>query len=690
MQNKTTFILLFILILLCHIFLCHTKARANIDLIVENPEELKRLYEEGIYSYKGLEVKEPSFLTKKTLEKPRSLLPIKSTDIQREESQLKSIIKKRDPIFDDIDALQNAMSGEDLSNINSTRKSPINTQDVQGIVSRVGVRKEKPAVEPDKLQGLVLVGGEHLINDSKTGKLYAEEKLLNNKDIQIIGFNNQVSNSVINVFPAMGAYLNQEISLELLDEIISILKEQIRSSNIPFTNIYAPPQDIKDGIVYLVIKPALVEDVRIAKSQYFDELRVLNKIEQELGEPVDAAKLENDLAVLSLHPDRQFKATFAPGDTENTTRIDIDIEEQKPWRVYATRSNDGSEDLDKDLMAFGGYHNNLWGLDHKASYQYTTSGDRKSLRAHNFEYTLPYYDTHSLVMRYTRSKTQASVLDNAFDSRGDFSQVGLRHRSEFIGTKEIAEGWSLSEQKLFVGIDKKKIDGDILFSLFGDSLDTGVGADVEVFNTAFDYEGVLKDPLQGKTRLSANLVYSPGGVGSKNKDRDFVTARANTKSSYSYLRFKADRELPLAYKLLDKPFKFKHGFQGQISPNRLIGSERFINSYRPGFRGYKSGELSGDSGIAGYLELETSTYNLIANGYYTDALKASIFTDFGTFFNNNASTLEDQRSSIFSVGGAMKYQINDNVNSEVVVAQDISGQGDDMGQSFMYRLLFGF
>lgn len=687
MKNKSILLFVFCLALF------ETKSvQANIDLIVESPEELKELYENGVYRHQSQEEKTPSFLSKKRYKTPSQTLQPAQKKLRQLNEQTYQIplSKKRDPVFDDVDALKNAMSEKAAFDNDIKRKSLTTTDDVQTITKRVGAIKRQPEVEPDKLQGLVLVGRESFIGLPKIDKLYSEERVINNQDIQIIGFEEKMAGIVRNVFPKMNSYLGQEISLDLLGEVTSLLKDEIRKSNIPFTNIYAPPQDIKEGIVYLVIKPALVEDVRIAKSEYFDELRVLNKIEQELGEPVNTEKLEEDLAVLSLHPDRQIKATFSPGENENTTRIDIDIEEQKPWRVYATRSNDGSEDLDKTLMAFGGYHNNLWGMDHKASYQYTTSADRKSLKAHNFEYSLPYYDAHSLVMRYTRSKTQTSVLDNAFESRGDFSQVGLRHKSEFIGFKNIADGWSLSEQKISAGIDKKRIDGDILFALFGDAIDTGVGADVEVFNTVFDYEGVLEDPYKGRTKLSANVVYSPGGIGSKNNDEDFVTARADTKSNYTYLRFAADRDMPLSYKILDKPLALKTGLQGQISPDRLVGSERFINSYRPGFRGYKSGDFSGDSGLAGYIELETSPYNLIEHPYYTDAIKASVFTDYGTFYNNDASGQEDKRSSIFSVGGTMKYQINNNINSEVIVAQDLSGQGDDLGQRFMYRLLFGY
>ena len=666
--------------------------KANIDLIVESPEELKELYEDGVYRHQAQEEKKPRFLSKKVHEKTSddfSLKPQQGLKLSEPAYELSSK-KKRDPIFDDVSALESAIS-EDAGTDNDIKpESPASTSAIKDIVTRVAIQTKKPSIEPDKLQGLVLVGGEDFIYDPKTAKLYAEERSLNSKHIQIIGFDERMSGIVRDIFPIITPYLGQEISLKVLDEITVLLKEQIRTSNIPFTNIYAPPQDIKEGVVYFVIKPALVEDVRIAKSEYFNELRILNKIEQELGEPVDTRQLEEDLAVLSLHPDRQIKATFSPGESDNTTRIDIDVEEQNPWRVYATRSNDGSEDLDKTLMAFGGYHNNLWGMDHRASYQYTTSADRKSLKAHNFEYNLPYYDIHSFVMRYTRSKTQISVLDDAFESRGDFLQLGFRHKSEFIGRQEIVNGWSLREQKLSIGVDKKRIEGDILFALFGDPLDTGVGADVEVFNTALDYEGVLNDPYQGRTKLRANLIYSPGSIGSKNNDEDFVTARADTQSSYSYLRFVADRNMPLPYNIKDKPLSLKTGLQGQVSPNRLIGSERFINSYRPGFRGYKSGDLSGDSGIAGYIELETSPYNFVANKYYNDALKVSVFTDFGTFFNNDASDLEDKRSSIFSVGGALQYQINSNINSQLVVAQDVSGQDDDVGQRFMYKFLFGY
>ena len=668
--------------LICSVTFNVSELEANIDLIVDNPEELKELHNRGVYK--------PAVSSINLISKKNTEPFLGVNEENRDKSSFgKRKFKRVDPIFSNVQDMGLVIKPSEKPKVQTSNNSVVKASAVNEILKNIKDPR-KSSLNPSDLNGLIIVGSEQFVANQNVVNLYNQEKNVSNSVIQTIGFDPKISKVIGQSFSALRPSIGQKITLEKIDVVTDIIREEVRSSNIPFTNVYAPPQDVENGIVFVVVKPAIVEDVRIAESQYFDELRMLGKIGQDIGDPLDAKALETDLAILSLHPNRQVKASFSPGRIKNSTQVDIDIEEQKPWRVFASQSNTGSEELDETVRSFGGYHNNLWGLDHKGTYQYVTSMDGESMKAHSVEYAIPYYDTHGVVLRYNQSETEASVLNNTFKTEGEFSQISLKHETNIIGQKEFADGWSISDQKLSFGIDRKRIEGDVLFTLFGNPLDTGVGADLSVFNTVIEYEGELADKYGGQTDLKGKLVYSPGDVGSRNSDSDFSTARSDTDANYTYVTLKADRIVPLDYRVLDKNVSLKTGVQAQITADRLVGSERFINSPSAGFRGYKSGDLSGDMGAAGYLEIETSPYNLISHKHYNDSIKASVFADFGTFINNDILDTEERRSNILSLGGAIQYQINDNVNSQLVVTKDISDQDSEAEQNVMYRLLLGY
>jgi hemolysin activation/secretion protein len=252
------------------------------------------------------------------------------------------------------------------------------------------------------------------------------------------------------------------------------------------------------------------------------------------------------------------------------------------------------------------------------------------------------------------------------------------------------DGWALSDHNVSFGVDNKDIKGDILFTLFGDPISTGVGSDVEVINAVLGYEGQLADPFGGETTISTSMVYSPGGLSARNRGDNFLTARSDVDAEYMYARFSAKRSQPTSWNFLGKDMTFLAGAEGQVSADRLIGSERFVNFNRQGFRGYNSGVMSGDSGLANFVELETGSYSLMPTKYWEDSVKASVFADFGVFYDNDPQG-EEGREGYLSVGASLNYRINDQIDSELTFSHALSGQGDsDDEQAVMYKMLFGY
>lgn len=669
-------------------------AQAGLDLIVDDPEELLRHYQQDRTILRDREKQDNAAGNpedEKDLESLLSEEPFDPADIMMDNKPVergRPYGSGADPVFSTTGELETLLE-EDLRI--ETPEQNVSIEAVRAIVQRPPERKIE--IEKDKLQGAVLVPDAAFLDDPRSREVYEIARSLHRNRVQVFGFKESgFAQAIGSVNAALAPFLDKKIDIELVDSLTARVKESLRKNNFPFSNVYAPPQKIENGIVYLVAKPAIVEDIRIAEGEYFDAARVAGTLTQGIGDPVDTEQLEKDLAWLSLHPDRNIKAKFSPGKLENTTRIDLEMEEFRPWRVYAGLSNRGTPDLDRRQISLGGYHNNVWGLDHQLSYQYTASMDRKSMEAHSGEYKMPLPWKHFVSLQGVRSETKADLLDNTFETEGKFTQIGGRYTIPVLGKRTPFEGWALSGQSVSAGVDRKQIEGDILFTLFGEPLDTGIGADLDVVNTVLEYEGLLEDPYGGSTSFEASAVYSPGNLTSKNGDRDFLTARSNVESSYLYARLKADHTMPLDIEFLDKPVSFEAGFSSQLSADRLVGSERFVSTPAPGFRGYSTGAFSGDSGYGAYVQLRTAPYNLVSEELYRDSIQGTIFADFGSVFNKAPENGEEYSDSFRAVGGSLFYRINDNINAELIFAQDMLSysEEEDRDQSIMYRMLYGY
>lgn len=94
-----------------------------------------------------------------------------------------------------------------------------------------------------------------------------------------------------------------------------------------------------------------------------------------------------------------------------------------------------------------------------------------------------------------------------------------------------------------------------------------VDSNVDIFNTTLGYKGILNDPLEGKTRFTSQLVFSPGDLSSRNKDSSFEDAKSSTDSSYIYGRISLDRtqEFSLPFLETENPFFLVTHLEGQLS-----------------------------------------------------------------------------------------------------------------------------
>jgi hemolysin activation/secretion protein len=252
--------------------------------------------------------------------------------------------------------------------------------------------------------------------------------------------------------------------------------------------------------------------------------------------------------------------------------------------------NTGTDSTGKTHVGVVLQHANLWGLDHVASLQYTTTAEKPNqVKVYGLGYHIPLYslgDALDLFASYSNVDSgvvTAGVLSLAVSGKG--AVYGARY------THNLAKRGDL-ESRLIYGIDYKAFKNNVTF------LGTQLGNDVTVHPLSVNY---VANWAKDGTDLggSATLVHNiPGG--DKGGSDDFARARAGAKARYTALRLSGSYG-----RSLSNDWQLRAIVNAQLTADALIPGEQFGGGGASSVRGFAEREVSNDSGVGANLEAYT-------------------------------------------------------------------------------------
>ena len=157
-------------------------------------------------------------------------------------------------------------------------------------------------------------------------------------------------------------YENREVTLDELNILSKeIEREYLRRGII--TSCIVPPQEIKDGVVVLVVVEARMGELDIKDHKWFKKNRLAYYWRIKPGEKMRYDVISRSLQIANKNPDREARATLYPGKKPKTTSVTLDVESYFPVHATATYDNEGVTSTGRYRKGVGGRHNNLLGLD---------------------------------------------------------------------------------------------------------------------------------------------------------------------------------------------------------------------------------------------------------------------------------------------------------------------------------------
>jgi hemolysin activation/secretion protein len=372
---------------------------------------------------------------------------------------------------------------------------------------------------------------------------------------------------------------------------LEALEELYHQRGYNVVTVQLPEQELNGGVVRLKVVQTKIGKMTVSGNQAFSEENIRRSLPTlQPGQTPNLKKVSANLKLANENPAKKVKLSLGAAEADDEVDARVEVADERPWKVMLNSDNTGTESTGKTHAGVVLQHANLFGLDHVASLQYTTTAEHPDqVAVWGAGYHIPLYalgDSIDLFGSYSNvdsGSVNAGLFNLAVSGKG--SVFGLRYNSILPRRGEY-------ESRIVYGFDHKAFKNSVVFAGqdFGNNvtvrpLSVGYVANMPLAAGTLDYS----------TTLVANV---PGGP--RGRTEDFTAARAGARASWRALRFAGaiSRALP-------GDWQARVLANGQYTPDALIPGEQFGAGGSTSVRGFGERELATDSGVVANAELYT-------------------------------------------------------------------------------------
>lgn len=108
------------------------------------------------------------------------------------------------------------------------------------------------------------------------------------------------------------------------------------------TRVYAPAQDVKEGVLHLAVMEGKLGKVEVEGNKYYQSKFIEAYFSSMLGKPMHYDRLIKALLLLNENQDMHAGAIFKRGETQGTCDLLVRVYDQRPSHLYLNGNNYGS------------------------------------------------------------------------------------------------------------------------------------------------------------------------------------------------------------------------------------------------------------------------------------------------------------------------------------------------------------
>lgn len=446
----------------------------------------------------------------------------------------------------------------------------------------------------------------------------------------------------------LARYTGKERDFGDVQRALEALEAAYHARGYKVVTVELPEQELNRGVVRFKVVQTSIGRVGVKNNQHFDEANIRRSLPAlREGQVPDLGQISTELRLANENPAKKVNLKLQSGERDDEVDAVLEVADERRWKAMLNLDNTGSEQTGKTHAGVVLQHANLWGRDHVASLQYTTTLEHPSrVKVYGAGYHIPLYalgDALDLYASYSNvdsGTVSAGVFDLAVSGKG--AVYGARY------THNLAKRGNY-ESRLLYGVDYKAFKNSV--ELLGQQL----GNDVTVRPLSLGYLGIWTLD-KGEASASLTLLRNISG-GANGGQGAFTLARAGARADYTALRLAASASRALA-----GDWQLRAIVNGQYSADALIPGEQFGAGGSSSVRGFAEREISNDSGLGANLEAYTPNLCAGREGWNCRLLA---FYDNAWVRRSHALPGELDSTSIASAGLGLRWLVGNNLNLQI-------------------------
>lgn len=376
----------------------------------------------------------------------------------------------------------------------------------------------------------------------------------------------------------LAPYRDQCLSVPQINTLLKAITHHYLERGYVTTRAYLPAQELASGQLIIVVVEGRLESLDSSALASSRELAMA--FPGTTGEVLNLRELEQLVDQLTRLPSRQVEMELAPGDQLGGSHVGLKGQRLKPWRLSATRNNDGEKSTGEQQMGLGLDWDSPLGLADQLNLranQDAVSDRWRHSDNQSLYYSLPWgwwTFNYSYSQSYYRTRNDATGFNFVLDGESNNQQV----RAERVLHRD-----NLSKTGVSLGLShlrtRNYLDDHLIDVSSNRITETQLG---------FNHGRRI-----GNALVNADIGWQQGigaldAQGSGRPQGSEPVARYNKYSlTLSYLQ-------PL--RLWDENFSFDSLVTGQRSEDVLFSPQRISLGGLNSVRGFQDQSLSGNSG----------------------------------------------------------------------------------------------
>lgn len=428
------------------------------------------------------------------------------------------------------------------------------------------------------------------------------------------------------------AHLGQVLSWQQMQALAGDVTRHYRDQGYVAATALLPEQDLQGGLLRILVfegdpDPRLPVRVEATPGLRLDTGWISRFMQSTLGSgPLEQARLERGLLLLSDIPGVKARVGLEPGDEPGTARAAVEMEEGPATGWVLGASNHGAKATGRHVLSVEGRLNNPLGHGEHLGLQYKPT-DKGGQETWFLQSSLPVgVDGWRLGVQAGQFSYQIDSEDEPNFFFGRASEVTLQAKWPWVRSRMRNRTVSVEATDKNMrdnrGVDRTE-KGLSALSL-------GLSAD-----TANPADGSSQWWSLMVTRGRLDLSPTPDNLSA---DRDGL----QTHGGY----WRGTVSGGAAWRL-PEGFGLSASFQGQKASRNLNSSEKMSLGGPFGVRAYPGGEASGDEGLRASLELRRGLGSLAPLG----DVAASVFYDWGRIVKQRFPLADSEQVNRFNLQG---------------------------------------